>query len=87
MDEKIVFCKGGGCTAKLGAGILERVLDRLPRGPADRNLLVGFDSRDYIYRKNLSILFLYKAHLIEVSRLGEFLLTGLTLYFKYFCSL
>ena len=46
MDEKIVFCKGGGCTAKLGAGILERVLDRLPRGPADGNLLVGFDSRD-----------------------------------------
>lgn len=28
-DEKIIFCKGGGCTAKLGAGILSRVLERL----------------------------------------------------------
>lgn len=46
MEEKIVFCKGGGCTAKLGAGVLERVLERLPRGPADKDLLVGFDSRD-----------------------------------------
>ena len=46
MEEKIVFCKGGGCTAKLGAGILQRVLDRLPRGPLDRDLLVGFDSKD-----------------------------------------
>ena len=45
MEEKIVFCKGGGCTAKLGAGVLERVLERLPRGPADKDLLVGFDSR------------------------------------------
>lgn len=46
MDEKISFCKGGGCTAKLGAGVLERVLSLLPRGEADPNLLVGFDSRD-----------------------------------------
>lgn len=46
MEEKIVFCKGGGCTAKLGAGVLERVLERLPRGPVDSNLLVGYDSRD-----------------------------------------
>ena len=46
MDEKLIFCKGGGCTAKLGAGVLERVLGRLPRGPADPNLLVGYDSRD-----------------------------------------
>ncbi len=46
MEEKIVFCKGGGCTTKLGAGVLERVLERLPRGPADKDLLVGFDSRD-----------------------------------------
>ena len=27
MEEKIVFCKGGGCTAKLGAGVLSRVLE------------------------------------------------------------
>ncbi len=46
MDERIVFCKGGGCTAKLGAGILERVLSRLPKGKKDENLLVGFDSCD-----------------------------------------
>ena len=31
MSEKIQFCKGGGCTAKLGPGILERVLERLPK--------------------------------------------------------
>ena len=46
MEDKIQFCTGGGCTAKLGAGILERVLERLPRGPADPNLLIGFDSKD-----------------------------------------
>ncbi|NLI20844.1 MAG: selenide, water dikinase SelD [Clostridiales bacterium] len=46
MPEPIIFCKGGGCTAKLGAGVLNHILDRLPKGPADPNLLVGFDSRD-----------------------------------------
>lgn len=46
MNEQIVFCKGGGCTAKLGPGILERVLDCLPKGKKDENLLVGFDSHD-----------------------------------------
>ncbi len=46
MDEGIVFCKGGGCTAKLGAGALARVLSRLPKGRYDQNLLVGYDSRD-----------------------------------------
>lgn len=40
------FCTGGGCTAKLGAGILERVLSRLPKGPVDPDLLIGYDSRD-----------------------------------------
>ena len=29
MSEKIVFCKGGGCTAKLGAGVLSHVLEKL----------------------------------------------------------
>jgi selenide,water dikinase len=42
----IVFCKGGGCTAKLGPGILSRVLERLPKGEKDPNLLIGYDSRD-----------------------------------------
>lgn len=43
--EKIVFCTGGGCTAKLGAGALSRILEKLPRGEKDPNLLVGYDSR------------------------------------------
>ena len=46
MPEKIQFCRGGGCTAKLGAGILSRVLEKLPKGPADENLLIGYDSKD-----------------------------------------
>ena len=46
MEEKIVFCKGGGCTAKLGAGVLSRVLEKLPKGPEDPNLLIGYDSKD-----------------------------------------
>lgn len=46
MADEIVFCRGGGCTAKLGAGILSRVLSCLPKGPHDDNLLVGYDSRD-----------------------------------------
>lgn len=45
-QEKIVFCKGGGCTAKLGAGILSHILEKLPKGPADPALLVGYDSKD-----------------------------------------
>lgn len=46
MQEKIVFCKSGGCTAKLGAGALSRVLERLPKGEPDENLLIGYDSKD-----------------------------------------
>ena len=46
MEKEKLFCKGGGCTAKLGAGILSRVLEHLPRGPEDVNLLVGYDSKD-----------------------------------------
>ena len=45
-EEKIVFCTGGGCTAKLGAGVLSRILEKLPCGEKDPNLLVGYDSRD-----------------------------------------
>lgn len=43
--EEILFCKSGGCTAKLGAGALNKVLSRLPK-KSDPNLLVGFDSND-----------------------------------------
>ena len=32
-DEKIVFCTGGGCTAKLGAGVLSRILEKRRKGP------------------------------------------------------
>lgn len=45
-EEKIVFCTGGGCTAKLGAGVLSRILEKLPRSEKDPDLLVGYDSRD-----------------------------------------
>lgn len=40
-----LFCKGGGCTAKLGPAVLERVLSRLPK-PTDEQLLVGCESSD-----------------------------------------
>lgn len=45
MKENIVFCKGGGCTAKLGAGVLHKVLEKIPK-KADPNLLIGYDSSD-----------------------------------------
>ena len=41
----MVFCKGGGCTAKLGPGVLKHVLDKIPR-TCDPNLLVGFEGSD-----------------------------------------
>ena len=46
MPQEIVFCKGGGCTAKLGPDLLSHVLAKLPRGEKDSNLLVGYDSSD-----------------------------------------
>ncbi len=46
MEEKIVFCKGGGCTAKLGAGVLEHILERLPAGNQDQRLLAGFQGKE-----------------------------------------
>ena len=30
-EDKLVFCTGGGCTAKLGAGVLSHILEKLPR--------------------------------------------------------
>lgn len=44
--ENIEFCRGGGCTAKLGPDILDRVLSRLPEQKKDPDLLVGFDTND-----------------------------------------
>lgn len=46
MGNEKLFCKGGGCTAKLGAGILSRVLERLPKLDKDPALLIGYDSKD-----------------------------------------
>mgnify|MGYP002071504302 CR=1 FL=1 len=46
MGEKILFCKGGGCMAKLGPGALLRVLDLIPKGPRDEKLLIGYESKD-----------------------------------------
>lgn len=46
MGNEKLFCKGGGCTAKLGAGILSRVLERLPKFDRDPALLIGYDSKD-----------------------------------------
>ena len=46
MENEKLFCKGGGCTAKLGAGILSRVLERLPKFDKDPALLIGYDSKD-----------------------------------------
>lgn len=45
MEKEIVFCKGGGCTAKLGPEVLQHVLDKLPKAKDD-NLLVGFEGSD-----------------------------------------
>ena len=45
MGKEIVFCKGGGCTAKLGPEVLKHVLDKLPK-VKDPNLLVGFEGSD-----------------------------------------
>ena len=46
MGNEKLFCKGGGCSAKLGAGILSRVLERLPKFDKDPALLIGYDSKD-----------------------------------------
>lgn len=46
MEDKIVFCKGGGCTAKLGAGVLSHILEKLPKEPIDDNLIIGYQSND-----------------------------------------
>ncbi|MFV0466168.1 MAG: selenide, water dikinase SelD [Lachnospiraceae bacterium] len=40
-----LFCQGGGCTAKLGPGALDKVLKQIPR-KTDEHLLVGYDSAD-----------------------------------------
>lgn len=44
MEEKL-FCKGGGCTAKLGPAALQRILEKVPK-KEDKNLLIGYESKD-----------------------------------------
>ena len=44
MSEKI-YCQGGGCSAKLGAKKLSRILEKIDKYE-DPDLLVGFDSHD-----------------------------------------
>ena len=44
MTEEIVFCKGGGCTAKLGPDLLSHVLGKIPRGEKDpANIRIKYD--------------------------------------------
>ncbi len=45
QPNEIQFCRGGGCTAKLGPAALARVLDKLPH-PTDPSLLIGADTSD-----------------------------------------
>lgn len=45
MEKKTIFCSSGGCTAKLGAKVLDKILGKLPKF-SDENLLVGFNSHD-----------------------------------------
>ena len=45
MSKQTIFCSGGGCTAKLGPKVLDKVLSKLPKF-TDENLLVGFNSHD-----------------------------------------
>lgn len=44
MNEKL-YCKSGGCSAKLGAKKLSHILEKIDKYP-NPNLLVGFDSHD-----------------------------------------
>lgn len=43
--KEIEFCRGGGCTAKLGPAALQRVLEKIEK-KKNPNLMVGFDQSD-----------------------------------------
>lgn len=45
-QESTIFCKNGGCTAKLGPDILSHVLKQIPQGNPDKDLLVGYHHSD-----------------------------------------
>jgi selenide,water dikinase len=57
MEEKL-FCKNGGCTAKLGAGALSKILGMLERR-RDENLISGFENNEdaAVYKINDKIAF------------------------------
>ena len=48
MTEEITFCRGGGCTTKLGPDLLSHVLSKIPKGEKDPDLLIGYDSKGHL---------------------------------------
>ena len=48
MKEKL-YCKSGGCSAKLGAKKLTHILEKIAKYP-NSNLLVGFDSHEQLLK-------------------------------------
>ena len=48
MKEKL-YCKSGGCSAKLGAKKLTHILEKIAKYP-NSNLLVGFDSHEHLLK-------------------------------------
>ena len=58
MNDKI-YCKSGGCSAKLGAKKLSHILEKID-SYKDSNVLIGFDSRDDAqFIKSMRIMRLY----------------------------
>lgn len=57
-DQNMIFCKSGGCGAKLGPAALKKVLSQIPKHP-DENLLVGYEHSDdasvYRLRDDLAV--------------------------------
>ena len=46
MPQEIVFCKGGGCTAKLGPNLLSHVLAKLPKGEKETPVSADAESKN-----------------------------------------
>lgn len=59
IHTPVIVCNNGGCTAKLGPEMLHYVLNQLPKGVKDDNLLVGYESSDdaAVYQLNDRIAF------------------------------
>ncbi|MDP4109060.1 MAG: selenide, water dikinase SelD [Bacillota bacterium] len=58
MEKPLEFCRGGGCTAKLGPAALKTVLQKIEKSN-DPNLLIGYEGSDdaavYRLRDDLAI--------------------------------